>query len=234
MSKPLWIKNAQYFFDSIAFKLAEKKFFFDIEEMTNKRILIVGAADFVPLEIAELDSRDFDVIIKFNGSGVGPALNFKDKSVITYEYLLTNLYSEPTDSQIESYQLQRLIVRVPEKNLIHIFLKLLMRRPNLSKIGRIVKHQHWTQASDEIGGYTPTVGYIATHLALKSTCKSIVVVGFSFYNTGDVAGHLPPEFEPGRIPPEHNPALERKSLNHLLKNDARLSFGPITKEYLTN
>lgn len=235
----LTIRDFQEKGEELLYDTFSSKVLFDETLFRNKRVLIVGAADFVQEEIGELRSTQFDLVVKFNGSFDLP-LTFCDGQSLRCDLLFSNLLLNPNLKQLVNNGLQRMIIRVPRKVDFHIFYRFFLRNLSYHHIVKLVHIDRWNDVGSMIDHSLPTSGFLATMLALEAEAISVHMVGFSFFKTEWVSGHSPWSIESYKVPEVHNPDLESQCLKDLILDEpnvrttfqSKLTVGNISQKWL--
>lgn len=202
-------------------RLFAERFIFDAEIFKGKRVLIVGAADFVQEESMSLYGADFDIIVKFNGSFDTPLL-FKDGTTKRCDVLFTNLLVKPRIKRLRHQGLNSLVLRVPRSEDFHIFYNYWLLNILHRKILKLVHSTTWAEIEGQLGGFVPTSGFLALLLAIRSPAESVHMIGFSFFNTEWISGHSPWSIDSYEMPKEHSPRRESEFIRRYFLRDEQI------------
>lgn len=165
------------------------------KEFKNKRIAVIGAADSVFKQKNGKIIDGYDIVIRVNKAPHSWKQNDKEylgsKFNLLYHSFFENNFSGGGPIDWEYFDLlgiEKVINPIHTKKGLTAHLNY-YRRHQKFKDTYMLSSKDYRQASKELQGYKPTIGYMALSTVLNSRCKEIFITGFTFFKTSYAKGY---------------------------------------------
>jgi len=171
--------------------LAGSRFVFQHRAFDGKRVLVVGPANTLKNELRSEDAQSYDFVVVMNRAFASPLVRTATKSspstVLFHNFVQDGARSAgPLIPSVLKCHNVKCIVYPHGKisefrnfRLVHLNLNSIC---NDFKI-RIIPEKFYTSLMHELGGATPTTGFVALRFFMKINFAKLKIVGFTFFET---------------------------------------------------
>ena len=201
----------------------------DTNQFKGKKVLILGPAEILTKQLAEISLTNYDFIIRLNRSIETP-ITYRGNTVYSFDVLFHNL--NEVGSRNGGVLSQKNIERTGIKLVIYGFgfwsqyPRVFKYKRQLEKFGvdlLVVPKFYYNNYRSELGGWYPTTGFIAISFFLEMDLKELCIAGFSFFQTpyiGEYNDKIENAFDAMSWATElndHNPLIERVVIRDKIK-----------------
>lgn len=162
----------------------------DPDEFTGCRVLVLGPARTLPEDLADIDTRRYDLIVKMN-NGLDTPVDLAGREPLRCDVLfhsLTHDLRPVTPDKLRRAGVRWLVHRTPTRG---AFLNTVLADRRFGGVTRVcnLPQSEYQALGRRLGGASPTTGLMCCHFFLEAPVAELAIMGFTFFSTSYVPGY---------------------------------------------